>query len=124
MQRWEERGTGLMLSELEPLARALAPVRPDLAEKLASSAGTSLGALGIDPAALAKSRATMSDPVGSVVHAAAKVMGVSPDAIRPALAAAFARAAEAGLDVQKVVKGLSAQDPTHFGKPNLNAIDE
>jgi hypothetical protein len=49
----------------------------------------------------------MCDPIDSVVRAAADVMGVTPDAIRPAIAAAFARASEAGLDVQAVAEKLT-----------------
>jgi hypothetical protein len=49
----------------------------------------------------------MSDPIDSVVRAAADVMGVTPDAIRPAIAAAFARALEAGLDVEAVAEKLT-----------------
>src|SRR5579863_5975750 len=48
IQRWEVNGVTLIPSEVETLARAVCSVRPDLAERLATSAGTSLDALGID----------------------------------------------------------------------------
>jgi transcriptional regulator with XRE-family HTH domain len=107
VQRWEDRGTALMLSEVEVLARALLPVRPDLAVQIADSAATTLDQLGIPPAGDASPRAS-STPTDSVVRAAAEVLGVTPDAIRPAIAAAFVRAREAGLDVQTVAETLTS----------------
>jgi hypothetical protein len=107
VQRWEDRGTALMLSEVEALARALLPVRPDLAAQIADAADTTLDQLGIPPAGAASPMA-MSNPTDSVVRAAAEVLGVTPDAIRPAIAAAFVRAREAGLDVQTVAETLTS----------------
>jgi transcriptional regulator with XRE-family HTH domain len=106
VQRWEDRGTTLIPSEVEALARALLPVRPDLAAQIAASADTTLDRLGIVPAGAASPMAT-SDPTDSVVRAAADAMGVTPDAIRPAIAAAFVRAREVGLDVQTVAERLN-----------------
>jgi transcriptional regulator with XRE-family HTH domain len=106
IQRWEERGASLIPSEVEALARALHPVRPDLAAQIAATVDTTLDRLGIVTAGAASPMA-MSDPIDSVVHAAAGVMGVTPDAIRPAIAAAFVRAREVGLDVQAVAEKLT-----------------
>jgi transcriptional regulator with XRE-family HTH domain len=106
VQRWEEGGTTLVPSEIEALARLLLPVRPDLAAQIAASDDTTLDPLGIVSAGAASPIAT-SDPTDSVVRAAAEVMGVTPDAIRPAIAAAFARAREVGVDVQTVAERLN-----------------
>jgi DNA-binding transcriptional regulator YiaG len=103
IQRWEDRGPLLIPQEVEALARALHPVRPDLAEKVAVATGTTLHALGIRPTA---GLSADTDPIESVVRAAAEAMGVSGEAIRPAIAAAFARAHAVGLDVQTVAQGL------------------
>jgi transcriptional regulator with XRE-family HTH domain len=109
IQRWEDRGAILIPSEVEPLVRALCSVRLDLAERLATSIGTSLEALGID-ASLASPAPASFDPIDSVVRVATEAVGVTPDAIRPALTAAFVRAAELGLDVQAVARALSQRD--------------
>jgi len=103
VQRWEDSGALLIPQEVEALARALHPVRPDLAEKVAVATHTTLDTLGIRPTA---GVSPDSDPIESVVRAAAEAMGVSGEAIRPAIAAAFARAHEVGLDVQAVAQGL------------------
>jgi transcriptional regulator with XRE-family HTH domain len=111
VQRWEERGATLLPSEVEALARALHPVRPDLAEQIAVSADASLDRLGIASPGAAGPMA-MSDRIDSVVCSAADVMGVTPDAIRPAIAAAFVRANELGLDVQAVAAELNRRETT------------
>jgi hypothetical protein len=111
IQRWEERGATLIPSEIEALARALHPVRPDLAEQIVATVATTLDRLGIVPAG-ATSPMAMSDPIASVVRAAADVMGVPPDAIRPAIAAAFVRAHEVGLDVRAVAEKLGRGETT------------
>jgi len=43
----------------------------------------------------------------SVVCAAAEAMGVAPQAARPAVLAAFARAKEAGMTMEGVIAGLA-----------------
>ena len=105
IQRWEDHGAILLPSEIGALARALYPARPDLAATVAASGDTSLDALGIGAGARSGQPAT-SDPIAAIVHAAADAMGLTPDAVRPAVAAAFVRASEVGLDVQAVVRGL------------------
>jgi|HubBroStandDraft_6_1064221.scaffolds.fasta_scaffold156747_1 transcriptional regulator with XRE-family HTH domain len=107
--RWEERGTVLLAPALEALARALYPVRPDLAAQVAAAGETTLEQLGIPSAAGSGHMAIFEpiEPIESIVRAAADAMGVTPEAVRPALAAAFARAREVGLDVQTVAEKLT-----------------
>src|SRR5215472_10844576 len=83
VQRWEDHGAILIESEVEALVRALHRVRPDLAARVAAAADTTLERLGID-AAQASSPAATSNPIDSVVQAAADAMGLSAEAIRPA----------------------------------------
>jgi transcriptional regulator with XRE-family HTH domain len=49
--------------------------------------------------------------VDAVVYAAAETADVPPRAMRPAVAAAFRRAAELGLTVESVLSGLAAAEP-------------
>jgi hypothetical protein len=109
VHRWEERGTLLLPSEAAALARALYPVRPDLAAEIAATASTTLDRLGLAPAPT-PSKAPLADPIDAVVRAAAEVMGVAAEAIRPALAAAFVRASEAGLDVKVLAEKLKQRE--------------
>jgi transcriptional regulator with XRE-family HTH domain len=104
--RWEERGTVLLAPALEALARAVYPVRPDLAAQVAAAGETTLAQLGI-PSVAASGHMAISGPIESIVRAAAEAMGVTPEAVRPAIAAAFARAREVGLDVQTVAEKLT-----------------
>jgi DNA-binding transcriptional regulator YiaG len=109
VQRWEERGAALIPSEIETLARVLYPVRPDLAAQVAEAADTTLDRIGVG--ALGASAATAaSDPIDSVVNAAAEAIGVTADAIRPAVCAAFRRAQELGLDVLAAAARLEADE--------------
>jgi hypothetical protein len=109
IQRWEDRGTGLVPSEVVALARAPTPVRPDLATQIAASPDSTLEQPGIVPLAAPTTSAT-SDPIDSIVDAAAEAVGATPDAIRPAVEAAFVRAHELGLDVQTVVDRLNRRE--------------
>jgi transcriptional regulator with XRE-family HTH domain len=105
VQRWEDGGAVLVASEGETLARALISVRPDLAEKIAEAIDTTLDALGLAPTVDASGLVTPG-PVDAIVRAAADAMGVTPDVVRPAVAAAFERARELGLDVEAVARAL------------------
>jgi len=49
----------------------------------------------------------VDDDVHSVLRLAAEAIGVSTDAVAPALAAAFARARDLGLDVHTVAERLN-----------------
>jgi hypothetical protein len=105
VQRWETRGALLTRTNIEAIVRALHPVQPDLATQIATAGDTTLEELGILPPARPQPSGTR-EALEALVHAAADAMGVSVDAIRPALATAFARADEAGLDVHTVAEGL------------------
>jgi transcriptional regulator with XRE-family HTH domain len=106
IQRWEDRGASLLAPALEALARALYPVRPDLAAQVATAGRTTLDQLGI-PSGAAPGVPAISEPIESMVRSAAEAIGVTPEAVRPAIAAAFARARELGLDVQTVAERLA-----------------
>ena len=107
IQRWEDRGVTLIASEGEALARALRASRPDLAAEVAARTGTTLERLGRAGVAAARGPTPATDSIDAVVRAAAHALGVAPEAIRPALAAAFAKARETGLDVHAVAEALS-----------------
>lgn len=110
IQRWEDRGVAFIPWEVETLARALHPVRPDLAAQVAAMGDTSLQQLGLATASSAGAPTSTAASIEAVVGAAAQVLGVSPDTIRPAIAAAFAKARDAGLDVAVVAQGLTARE--------------
>ncbi|MDP9001553.1 MAG: hypothetical protein M3O46_15745, partial [Myxococcota bacterium] len=50
--------------------------------------------------------------IDAVVCAAAEALDVSPRAVRPALLAAFARASELGLTLERSLEGLRRHGPT------------
>jgi transcriptional regulator with XRE-family HTH domain len=102
IQRYEDGGASLVPPQIEALARAVYPVQPDLAAQIAASGETTLERLGLVP----PSPSATSESIDAVVRAAADVMGVPPDAIRPAIAVAFAKARDLGLDVAVVADGL------------------
>jgi transcriptional regulator with XRE-family HTH domain len=110
VQRWEDRGALLVQPEAEALVRAVHPARPDLAEQIAAALEMTLEQLRVAPREAASPMAMSDppDPIDSVVRAAAEAIGVTPDAILPAIAAAFERARDAGLDVQTVADRLRA----------------
>src|SRR5271154_5300149 len=71
VQRWEDRGGILLPSGLEALARALYPVRPDLAEQVAAAGDATLDALGI-PSVAAAGSTPISEPIEAIVRSAAE----------------------------------------------------
>jgi hypothetical protein len=96
-------------------------VNPGLAKELAAAAGTSLEALGLvkppappPPPAPAVVAPPLPPPIpearpehaDSVLVAAANVNNVSPETVRPILAAAFARASELGVSVGGLAEHL------------------
>ncbi len=105
VQRYESQGAHLLPSHVQTLARAVNAVRPPLAEQGAAAAGTTRDRLGGGP--------NGDDPrlraIESIVQAAAQAMGVTSDAVRPALAAAFAQAGQVGMDAKEVAEGLGAR---------------
>ncbi len=112
VQRWEERGALLIDSQIEALARAVYPAEPDLAAEVAAARGTTLDRLGVVPSADGTTTPNARDAIDSIVRAAAEAVGLASEAIRPAVAAAFLRAGEVGLDVKSVVDGLASRDET------------
>jgi hypothetical protein len=118
-QRW---GTGRSTPSPDRYAQLAGHVYahdPSLAAELAAVAGGTLESLGIvKPASLqaaslahAALAARPEQLVENVIYAAAEAMDVSPRAIRGAVAAAFARAKELGIDVA-AVDGVLAARPT------------
>ena len=111
-QRWAT--SGVPSYEMRRLAELVHPVNPNLAMQIASSLGTTLETLGIvKPVPLeAAPPPRPSLPPGvvdAVVCAAAEVIELMPKDVRPALHAAFARAAEVGLTVEEVERALRAK---------------
>lgn len=104
VQRWQQTGMALDLVQAETLANALRPTRPDLADQIVE-----LGKQHAELAGLARPVTPASQEViATILEAAAASSGVSVEAIRPGVMAAFEKAAEGGVDVEEVVAGLSA----------------
>jgi hypothetical protein len=91
------------------LIQAVHPKNPALAAQLAAARGTSLEALGIAVPA-PPSDPTRREHADSVVCAAADVLQLPPSAIRPAIAAAFARAGELEVTFAGLVRHLSDEN--------------
>jgi transcriptional regulator with XRE-family HTH domain len=112
-QRWETGGSPPSPAQLHELARLVHPTDAPLAAQIAAAGGSSLEQLGIVPLAPPLPPPAPPDPkyiVDTVVCAAAEAMQLMPDAIRPALRAAFRRAKLAGLSVQDVDKALHGRE--------------
>jgi transcriptional regulator with XRE-family HTH domain len=103
IQRWQDQGFEPMADQAETLAQALQPVRPDLAEQVLELARKVALRTGGTPAPPAT-----AEVIDAILQAAAGAGGTSPEAIRPAVTAAFLEAAEAGVEVSAVVAGLGA----------------
>jgi transcriptional regulator with XRE-family HTH domain len=108
IQRWEDRGAMLLPSQAQALATALRRLQPDLSVQIAASMGMTIDQL-------VEYRADSSappaiDPIESIVHAAAEAMGITPDAARPGVAAAFERAQELRVNVNLVTQSLIPLD--------------
>jgi hypothetical protein len=95
------------------------PIDPRLAAEIATEGGSSLEQLGIvrppPPLPSPAPPPPAPDPkyiVDTVVCAAAEAMQLMPDAIRPALRAAFRRARLAGLSVEAVDSALNGTNGT------------
>ncbi len=101
--------------QTQKLLAALHPIDPALARELAEAAGLDLAALGLGiPPAPVEARPEHAD---SVLLAAADAMHLAPEAVRPALAAIFARARElnvnpASLAPHFLPPGQSAEAPS------------
>jgi hypothetical protein len=93
MRRWTVGGTHLISSTLATLVEAVHPKDPVLAGRIAAYHGQTLAemGLGLPPE---------QQVAYAIVRAAADVVGVSPSAMRPALAAALERAKAEGLTIE------------------------
>ncbi|MGH7294951.1 MAG: helix-turn-helix domain-containing protein [Polyangiaceae bacterium] len=122
-ERWERGHSSPSVSVLHQLAALVHPKDPELAGQLAAAGWSTLLQLGIEappppppapappPPPPAPPPPPPPDPafiVDTVVCAAAEEMDMMPDAIRPALRAAFRRARLAGLSVADVDTALHA----------------
>lgn len=123
-QRWSD--TGVPFYHVPKLAMLVHPHDPELAAEIAASVGTTLEALGLvkppppvvplvealpAPTAPPSPAPPVPPPLPpevaeAVVCACAEAMDLSPRAVRPGLHAAFAIAAQMGLDVQSVERWL------------------
>ena len=109
VQRWDASGGVPSAGQIVKLARAVHPHDRALSARLARGAGTSLEELGIEPVASAPADAHMVD---SITCAAADAMNMVPEAVRPALRAAFERARDLRMSPADVAAAL-AQTDTH-----------
>jgi len=90
--------------QAETLARALQPIRPDLAEQvLELGRKTAIAAAVIQPA-----RPATAEVIDAILRAAADAGGTSPETIRPAIAAALLKAEEMGVELRELVAGLKS----------------
>ena len=98
------------------LAQRVFAADPELAAHLAQAGGTTLAALGLATRSgdVAASRVNASVQVAhladSVVCAAAEAASTTPQVVRPALAAALARAAALGLDMTTLRAALGVNE--------------
>ena len=122
VQRWVAGQSHPIGTNFHRLAAVVHPRDPVLAADIAAFCGTTLEALGVvrpEPTAapaLAPARPTAAH-AETVVYAAAEAMDVSPRAIRPALAAAFARAAELGFTASDFALVLAEKPAKPAPKP-------
>jgi len=125
VQRWETRRGQPSISVMQVLADAVRPHDPDLASQIdvwaprpAPPAPPVLPPAAVEIAAPPVLPPPLPPPppvppipqavlVDSVVCAAAEAMTLSPQAVRPAVLAAFARARDAALTVEAVVGALA-----------------
>ena len=101
IQRWQDKGCQLTPDEVEALAAALGPVRPDLVEAVRELGRKWRKAMG------ASAPAT-PEVIDAIVAAAAAEIGtaVTKRAVEAALRAAFGKAADAGVELGAVVRGM------------------
>ena len=115
---------------LADAAKLVYPLDRALAKELAKAAGATLISLGLEPPppapeppppppepppSPARRPPSIAHLVDSVVCAAAEAIGVTPQAIRPALRAAFARAVEVDLKPEELHQGLVASSTPATG---------
>jgi transcriptional regulator with XRE-family HTH domain len=107
-QRWVSGSSLPSTEQLRKLAGFVYPVDARLASQIAEATGTTVQELGVvpPPPPAVPPKEAIAD---SVVCAAADAMQRLPSDLRPALLAAFSRAAVLGLGVDDVVQALRAQ---------------
>ncbi len=116
VQRWYTNASAPMGWHFHAVARAVYPHDPELARQLAAHGATTPEALGLAPTKAANAGpppAVLKLHADAIVYAAAEALDVSPRAMRPAVAAAFARALEVGADINAVTRHLSAETKAH-----------
>ncbi len=105
-QRWAAGQSAPSQSQWRALARRVYPVHEALARELAIKGETSLDMLGlVSPVPATPAPAptiTAMHLIDAIVCASATAVAMSPQSVRPAIAAAFARAAEMGLNLDAV----------------------
>jgi hypothetical protein len=117
MIRWQQGDNGPSFEQWIGLVRQVYPRNAALATEMATELGESLVSLGVvAPPALpappppspepARVVPPVGDLVDSIVCAAAEAIATTPQAVRPALLAAFERAASVGLAVDDVRTAL------------------
>ena len=115
VERYNEKQGGLNdRSHNESLIHAIHPKNPELAFELAEACGTRLEALGLVPPKRTEPAPPPTPPrpaarpehADSVVCAAADALNISPAAVRPAVAAAFAKANALGMSVEDLLQLL------------------
>jgi len=120
--RYYQRGGIILPDTWEQLARAVHPHDRALAAELAAAAGQTLVSLGLEvppappgpaaaPPAPARSRRrepTTKHLVDSVLCSAAEAMNASPQAVRPAVAAAVERMIALEMSPEEVLAALAA----------------
>lgn len=122
--RWISDGSAPSIAEWARIARAVYPRDRALSERIAKAMGESLITLGLEspPPPPPPPAPVLPDPlpagppprpfpptndlVDSIVCAAAEAIGSPPGSMRPALIAAFDRAASLGLELEEVRSGL------------------
>ena len=105
IQRWQDKGFSPLPDMAQKLADAVRPTRPDLADRVIELGAKSAAFTGAAPPYSPAS----TEVITAIVQAAAKAAGMSPEAIRPAITAAFTQAHEAGVDVMAVIAGLRSE---------------
>jgi DNA-binding XRE family transcriptional regulator len=119
VQRWQGGNGTPSIQQWAELARQTHALDPELAAKIAAEMGESLVSLRLveparrpDPVVVAgpppRPATPLGDLVDSIVCAAAEAIAVAPQSIRPALLAAFTRAASVSLTVEEVRTSLGA----------------
>ncbi len=123
MGRWMAGRGSPTIGQWANLARAVHAVNPPLAQRIATEMGETLVSLGLvapppSPEALAAAAAAAAPPplaaadlVDSIVCAAAEAVNLPPQAIRPALLAAYDRTASVRLSIEQVRDALRPPPP-------------